>query len=327
MKKTLIGIIMLIMVSSLLISCVENMPENDTPSDVTHEATTPAETTKEVQTTEIVETTAPEETTKVNVDFETEPPQYGEVIDKEELRFDIIGIGKLYLDNELHDNYNKTKEPRYTKAIKRIIVNDVVFEIYDFSEDYNFFTISSASAYGYTQVFDRPIPTKGPYPFCVYQTEDFIAITCSDEFSPRESTYIFTKNGIIELPEPDVSKVLDEHHLYYNESFHSYDVDEAGRFMYSRKPMKYEVFGGCMDYDLEYCCGLDELAREEGYITLEDGEVVYHPEKTYKIGELKSIYYMKNDFENQREYFFEKTGATTLEELIEYNKAHYEVYS
>ena len=199
------------MVSSLLISCVENIPKNDTSSDVTHEATTPAETTKEVQTTEIVETTAPEETTKVNVDFETEPPQYGEVIDKEELRFDIIGIGKLYLDNELHDKYDKTKEPRYTKAIKRIIVNDVVFEISDFSEDYNFFTISSASAYGYTQVFDIPVRTREPYPFYVYQTEDFLAITRPN----RGSTYIFTKNGIIELPEPDVSKVLDEKSVEY----------------------------------------------------------------------------------------------------------------
>lgn len=327
MKKTLIGIIMLIMVSSLLISCVENIPKNDTPSDVTHEATTPAETTKEVQTTEIVETTKPEETTKVNVDFETEPPQYGEVIDKEELRFDIIGIGKLYLDNELHDKYDKTKEPRYTKAIKRIIVNDVVFEISDFSEDYNFFTISSISAYGYTQVFDRPISTEGQHPFCVYQTEEFIAVTCSDVFTSRESTYIFTKNGIIELPEPDVSKVFDEHHLYYNESFHYYDVDEAGRFMYSRSPLKYEGFGGCMDYYLPYCCGLDELAREDGYITLENGEVVYHPEKTYKVEELLGIDYMINGFENERKYFFEKNGATTLEELIEYNKAHYEVYS
>ncbi len=220
--------------------------------------------------------------------------------------------------------------------IKRIVINDAIINIQ--GTEYGYHEVTSISAYGHEAKLKNPKALTGRNGVIhyVHQAEDIFAIDFDKEWG---EIYIFTKDSCIEILPSTVDWEKDPY--FYNVSFYNYEVDENGRLIYSRRPYKYTFQGGCFNGMVEYCCGYDELWMEKGVVSVENGEVVYTPERKYTVKEgienFKDIYNYHTQVnyipieefyeEYYREEFEKELGIKSIEELFEYNKAHYEVYN
>ncbi len=172
----------------------------------------------------------------------------------------------------------------------------------------------SVSAYGYTKTFGEPIALYGNFYVKFLQAEDVFGMTITD--CELGTKFFITKDGIYEVVDK-TDGTLDE---IMNVSIMSFEMRDDGRIGYIRRPYKYiEMQSPAL---LSYCVARDELAKETGYVTFENAEIIYHPEKTYTVSDL---YDMEELFETQKPFGFgSDCDPATLDELLKYNSSHYD---
>ncbi len=184
------------------------------------------------------------------------------------------------------------------------------------------FKMLSVCLYGKTKVFETPIWIGGNKVDNLYQTEDYFIYSATGIYS--RNIVIWTENETIELSPPITDP--DNNPTFYNEPCYLYKVDEAGRLTYSMRPYKFCLIGGEYGHLLPYICSLDELYIETGYITVENGRVIHHPENRKSVAEsIDKMVYEMFDLYSQNNWL-PSDEFDTLEKLIEYNKAHYEEF-
>ncbi|MBQ3101244.1 MAG: leucine-rich repeat protein [Clostridia bacterium] len=212
-------------------------------------------------------------------------------------------------------------------GIIHLKANDSVIEIsresYTTLNETNYdFKMLSVRLNGRTKVFEEPIPIGGNQKNLLYQTKDYFVHSVLGIYS--RDVIIWTENETIELSPPITDP--DENPSFYNEPCYVYQIDETGRLTYFMKPYKFYLIGGEYGYLLPYICSFDELYAEEGYITVGEGRVIYHPEKRSSVAESigDTVYelfelYSQNNWLPSDEF-------DTLDDLMEYNKTNYEEF-
>ncbi len=146
---------------------------------------------------------------------------------------------------------------------------------------------------------------------------------------------IITADSIYEYHKPPEiipgSEEAINNPTWYNESVFGYSIDDNGDLVYVREPQKY-TFDQRISNEITYCVGLDEFAREEGYVTFENGVIVHNPTSTYTVSEVMNVYecfaIWHSMYKNYSDELLQIAGiprVSTLDELISYNKEHYEM--
>ena len=101
------------------------------------------------------------------------------------------------------------------------------------------------------------------------------------------NTWLFTDNEIIRVEVVNAAenreKINGEE--WYNYSVINFEAGEDGSLRYTRRPLKYIFYSGYLDYDY-YWTGLDEFAKEIGYVKIENGNIVYYPEEKFTARDL-----------------------------------------
>lgn len=149
-----------------------------------------------------------------------------------------------------------------------------------------------------------------------------------------DDTYLLAEGEVY-----DISNSRSNDPDDYNVSVYTYGTDDEGNITYQWQPRKY-VFDQEYVFDLQHCTGYDELFMEEGYVTLEEGALVYTPTATYTVGEEWDLeekfenllnYVEWADTQGDRDIDITDFGyphnyppCDTLDELLAYNKEHYE---
>lgn len=134
-------------------------------------------------------------------------------------------------------------------------------------------------------------------------------------------TWIFTKDGIVhtEIIFPFLTSVKTSEE--YNYSVIVFMRGEDGALNYIRTPRKYVMIRGELDC-IGYMTGPDEFAREEGYVKIEDGNIVYYPEKTFTAKDMGYVEYIEFLLESAPS--ISSWYGLSLEEFFELNSKLYE---
>lgn len=226
----------------------------------------------------------------------------------------------------------------YVGKQTEFIFDDIIVTVQNMVSEYNptenYFVIESISAYGKSFEVDNSIYAS-EFSNGVIEDNAELKLLMTDEafIYAKTRSYlgyylIISKDGIYEYENSAEIYADSEEALnnptWYNESVYSYGMDENGKLSYTREPRKY-AFDQMLFNDVMYCVALDEFAREEGYITFKNGELIYTPEERYTVSETVNL---EESFKAWLDYS-EKTneqlkGISTLEELIEYNINLYE---
>lgn len=142
--------------------------------------------------------------------------------------------------------------------------------------------------------------------------------------------WFFTERDIvstsINAPESDYQYI----EYINNEELNNYSVikfrkGKDGSLKYSRRPYKFTMVGGTMANPFR-CTGFDEFAGETGNVKIENGEIIYMPNRVWTVkedieisGYLQDVYYLyKSD---NMQGFGE---GKTLEEFLAHNAELYE---
>ena len=142
--------------------------------------------------------------------------------------------------------------------------------------------------------------------------------------------WFFTERDIvstsINAPESDYQYI----EYINNEELNNYSVikfrkGKDGSLKYSRRPYKFTMVGGTMANPFR-CTGFDEFAGETGNVKIENGEIIYMPNRVWTVkedieisGYLQDVYYLyKSD---NMQGFGE---GKTLEEVLAHNAELYE---
>ena len=191
------------------------------------------------------------------------------------------------------------------------------------------------SAFGHIYTFEEPYDLYGNFSIYTFTADGAFVF----EYENLD-TFLINGNGVISLLQskdryPDKSAELaddkDALGSYQNQSFYSFTLRADGTLGYIRTPRKY-LFTNSFAEQIRYCISLDEFAKEEGYVTFEDGQPVYHPEKKYTAGEIYDIEDMYDqiiasieDKENVKESLkaMGLPAVDSFEAFLAYNKANY----
>lgn len=211
------------------------------------------------------------------------------------------------------------------------------------SYDGEYFTFDTITSHGHTYDFrehdsvnfcaDRIIAPTVQYLF--YTGEDMFVYQCSYYETSAVFALVFTDGEITEISGSATEVFSDEakNIEWYNESVTAFARDNDGTLTYVRVPRKYAP-SQLSGYYFPYCMGLDEFCCEEGFVTLENGELKFTPEKKYTVSE---VYDMEKDFAEWLDYVNgvedfryrdmlsgDRPTPASLDELFKYNTEHYE---
>ena len=109
----------------------------------------------------------------------------------------------------------------------------------------------------------------------------------------------------------------------YNYSVINFRRGKDGSLKYLRRPYKFTITGGTIVNPYR-CTGFDEFAGETGNVKIENGEIIYSPNRVWTVkedpisGYLQDVFYLYNY--NDAQGFGEKT----LEEFLAHNAEIYE---
>ncbi len=140
--------------------------------------------------------------------------------------------------------------------------------------------------YGYSKNFDTPYSDEGfndAPRHIAYEFEEGVVYSNRDLCGSGD-TWIFTKDDIVKT-EIITPRLIEDIPEVYNYSVIVFMRGENGALNYIRTPRKYLSIGGELD-GLGYMTSPDEFAKEEGYIKVENGNIVYYPEKTFTARDL-----------------------------------------
>ena len=177
-------------------------------------------------------------------------------------------------------------------------------------------------AYGYSKNFDTPYSDEGfnDVPrHIAYEFEEGVVYSNRDLCGSGD-TWIFTKDDIVKT-EIITPRLIEDIPEVYNYSVIVFTRGENGALNYIRTPRKYLSIGGELD-GLGYMTSPDEFAKEEGYIKVENGNIVYYPEKTFTARDLGYDDYMKNELEAQPSE--SQWYGLSIEKFFELNSKMYE---
>lgn len=153
---------------------------------------------------------------------------------------------------------------------------------------------------------------------CVYETNEGTVFTNTDNYG-FGNTWIFTEDNIIQK---EVIFAVNTDNRIGEEEWYNYSVvnfmkGNDGSLRYTRIPFKFQFRGGTFDY-VWYCTGLDEFAGEEGVVKIENGGILYYPEKTWVVNDVMAGDYLKEMFDP------DIRGYKTLEEYLTHNSQKFE---
>ncbi|MBQ7161118.1 MAG: leucine-rich repeat domain-containing protein [Clostridia bacterium] len=186
----------------------------------------------------------------------------------------------------------------------------------------------SVEAYGqkiYYYSYDEAIKINGPYLLQACEADKYAVV--ANTYYENGDSYIFTREGFIHISPPVCEKGEEE--SYYSSSGISF-YEKDGHLCYQRIPLKsqvlvHQVYGGLM----EYCVARDELYRESGRAEIENGEIVYYPEKTETVSDafdLELEYSRWQENVGNSDQFPNMTEMTLDEYLAENAKLHKRAY-
>lgn len=191
--------------------------------------------------------------------------------------------------------------------------------------------VTSISAFGYT--IDKTNEDLGFPLFAALETR-FVqtdeAFIMSYGVFNNGRKWVFTEKGVHVFNDYMASE-SEEADAWGNKgpctSVIHFEKREDGKIGYVRRPDKYCEMQSIVA--IFVCVSHDEFAREEGYITFdEDGEIVYHPETRYtadEVFDLEKEFEIWLDWLNPYDPDYEiKVNCKTLDDVIEYNRQHYE---
>lgn len=176
--------------------------------------------------------------------------------------------------------------------------------------------------YGYSKNFDTPYSDEGfndAPRHIAYEFEEGVVYSNRDLCGSGD-TWIFTKDDIVKT-EIITPRLIEDIPEVYNYSVIVFTRGENGALNYIRTPRKYLSIGGELD-GLGYMTSPDEFAKEEGYIKVENGNIVYYPEKTFTARDLGYDDYMKNELEAQPSG--SQWYGLSIEKFFELNSKMYE---
>lgn len=202
--------------------------------------------------------------------------------------------------------------------ISRVQIGDAVIEL-ESVEGTSYLPhlyATSVTAFGQTITFASSelalYDSSGTFELQIFELDDCFVLS-KIHFNGSGVTYIFTQQGVVTVKSP-----MDNAAEEYNCSVIRFSTDGKTLF-YTRNPLKYdwqypgEVFELCVSRDEFYC--------ESGFVTIENGELIYHPTKTESIGEAKnldSLYSWWLEYTNQGPY------APLLDEYLAQNALKYQ---
>jgi hypothetical protein len=123
---------------------------------------------------------------------------------------------------------------------------------------------------------------------CAYSTSECIVYSYTTDTTAYGKTWLFTNDEIVRV-DINKNKLQEGEKIngeeWYNYSVITFEAGEDGSLRYTRMPLKYVFYSGNLDYD--YCwTGLDEFAKEIGYVKIENGNIVYYPEEKFTARDL-----------------------------------------
>ena len=161
-------------------------------------------------------------------------------------------------------------------------IGNILIQV-DTNSESGYITARKISVYGQTvELFgEDEFQISGNIKFSAFETDKYAVIANSGYYSGE--AYVFSKDGYVHIERP----VMDEDDLdaYECESGITF-FKQDGKLYYQRIPLKFQwrvhqVYGGVMDL----CVSRNELYRESGRAEIENGEIVYYPEKSETVSD------------------------------------------
>ena len=156
-------------------------------------------------------------------------------------------------------------------------------------------------------------------PLYLFQSEDILII--ARVVQGLGHTYMITESEFFDL---STTFFVEE---APNSSAYVFNQREDGTIIYTRKPIKFITLMSLDEYmyGLQYGTGFDEFYKEEGYLSCENGGVVYHATQTYTLEEagMHTVYADVFD-QGKEEGWFILKDYDTIDELYAHNKEVYE---
>ena len=229
-----------------------------------------------------------------------------------------ITLGEISLGEELKITFGKA-------VISVIVEENPKYKTGEDDRAYNCY-MTAIDFEGAHLELARVAPMMSNSVWNFYQAEDILIYTNINKSGYGEG-YLLANGRVTQITNPQMRN--------YNDSIYFYGVDDKGNVIYQRQPNKY-VDDNETGTDLMYCTGPDEMFMEEGYVTLDGGELVYTPTAIYTVGEVWDLqekfeaYHSMNEYALANGYTKEsleeigRCACNTLEELFEFNLKRYE---
>ena len=159
-----------------------------------------------------------------------------------------------------------------------------------------------------------------------YETEQGFVFSSDEDIS---KTWIFANEGIIEVATDNIGDTSIPG--WYNLPVYQFYKRGDGLLCYTRRSYK-ALKSQDIVSQLQYIVAEDEIGMEEGFATVQNGELLFHPERTYTIPELYDLEKLFSDWleyasslsDEELESYGIFSKVKSLEELLQYNAAHYE---
>lgn len=275
----------------------------------------------------------PSETVEVTVLNGEDPSDADKIADIEVYHYEngILSItpeklaSEYYHLGDLAEEIQKSRD-KYADLCRMEIGDGVIDVIYD---EYGQLHVTSVTVFGHTVTLDEPWKMHGNRITELFRADVGQPAYVFEIGTGMLNWWIFTEDGIAKelqsLPEVAEYNKIDTY-LY---------VGDSGELLYTLTPQKYCQIHSYNDL-LKYIVAVDEFAEERGYITVENCQTVYHPEKQSTIEELFGVIDMfawwKNHISENPDIYTDKmieaigmfAKAETLEEYLEYNAQQYE---
>ncbi len=222
----------------------------------------------------------------------------------------------------IQDNYDKYSG--ITKLVIGEVEIDVTFECStsELTGTEVRILATAIRALGYEKVFDKPEYMYG-------NCWDLL-ITTDEAIIWEKCTYgsgiklIFTQYGMEEID--DSYDALRDDEKAYVHPIISFKLREDGKIGYTRQPQKYIAIQDVSGI-LGQCVSRDELYKETGYVSFNEGKVEYHTETKETVGEVQDL---ESCFEVWLPDLEKSPGIwadiKTLDQLLEYNSTLYDEF-
>lgn len=220
------------------------------------------------------------------------------------------------------DDYGNTLELIMGRAIIRLNIKHLIADWSDNPEKHIVDCyFSSITAYGHTKIFDGDEQSYGNFQIGFIQTEDTVIISKTSYSIGYK--WIFTEDGFIEIDDNKAAKdtnYIVDNITYYDISIINFEKCNNDKIGYIRQPYKWLINQDSSGLPPYQCVSRDEFAREEGYATFENGEVVLHPEKNYTVEEWYDLDELFDTWVKEHESDGENfNDFKTIDEIFEYN--------